>query len=99
VRGLRRITTPCNAIALEKRDKTYTVNILKDYLKVDDTQALSDAYDYFAGDKTPSVPLATVDQCKESVNAVAATNEQLRRVDVSRFIDNEFVRAAAREKR
>jgi NitT/TauT family transport system substrate-binding protein len=95
----RFVSALMDAVAFEKRDKPYTVAILKDYLKVDDPQALSDAYDYYAREVTPSVPLPAADQCKESIDALAVTNEQLRRVDVSRFIDDEFVRAAAHERR
>ena len=95
----RYVSSLMDAVALEKRDKPFTIGILKEYLKVDDPQALSDAYDYYAREVTPSVPLPTADQCKQVLEALATTNDKLRQVDISRFIDDSFVRAAERERR
>lgn len=95
----RYVAALMDAVAREKRDKPYTVQILKDYLKVDDPQALSDAYDYYAREVTPSVPLPTAAQCRQVIDSLASTNEKLRGFDVSRYIDDSFVRAAEHERR
>lgn len=95
----RYVSALMDAIALEKRDKAMTEGLLKEYLKVDDPQALSDSYDYYSREVTPAVPHATPAQCKQSIDQLAVTNPQLKNVDVSRFIDDEFVTAAARERR
>ena len=44
------------AIAREKRDKPLTISVLKEYMKVDNEQALSQAYDYYTTSVVPTVP-------------------------------------------
>ena len=80
----------------EKRDKAFTIGILRDQLKVDDPQSLSDAYDYFSKEVTPSVPHITAEQCKFGIDAMAVTNEGLKHVDVPKFLDDRFVTVAAK---
>jgi NitT/TauT family transport system substrate-binding protein len=87
------------AIAREKRDKPFAIGVLKDYMKVDNEQALSDAYDYYTQAVLPTVPHMLSNQCDFALEALAVSNEKLRHYDFAAVIDDRFVTTAAKGNR
>jgi NitT/TauT family transport system substrate-binding protein len=81
--------------ARAKKDKAFSVSVLKKYFKTDDEKGLNATYDFFALEVAPSIPNITVDQFKDSITELSAKNEKVKGFDASKVIDNSFVKNAA----
>jgi NitT/TauT family transport system substrate-binding protein len=80
-----------------KTDKEGSVAVLKKYFKSDDTASMNRAYDFFIGGATPVTPVypfPAVEQFKDAVEILGATNDKIKTVDISKMIDTSFVKSA-----
>ena len=80
-----------------KTDKDGAVAVLKKYFKFDDTANSLVAYDFFIGGAnpvTPVYPVVEVAQFKDAVTILGATNDKIKTVDISKMIDNSFMKSA-----
>jgi NitT/TauT family transport system substrate-binding protein len=91
----RYIDSIVQGIAREKTDKPFAVKVLKNYMKLTDDEAASDAYDYYSTRIRPWQPLATPEQFAEAKAALGAKNDKVRDFDVTKIIDNSFIQSAA----
>ena len=91
----RYIDSIVQGIAREKTDKPFAVKVLKNYMKLTDDEAASDAYDYYSTRIRPWQPLATPEQFAEAKAALGAKNDKVRDFDVTKVIDNSFIQSAA----
>jgi len=82
-------------IQRQKRDKAFTVGVLKTYFKSDDTHAMEFAYDYFTR-ATPSIPYPKVEQFADIIAEMSKNNEAMKNFDVTKIFDDSFLRDAAR---
>ncbi len=78
-----------------KMDKPFAISVLKKQLKLDDEQALSITYDYAVKNLFPSLPSVTKEQLADSVDVLSAKNPKVRDYDVTKMLDNSFVKCAA----
>jgi NitT/TauT family transport system substrate-binding protein len=83
------------SIARIKKDKAFSVTVLKKYFKSDDTAAMEAAYDYFAKQVFPSLPYPTVEQYADAKTYTGAKNEAVKNYDVAKMLDRSFVDSAA----
>jgi hypothetical protein len=81
--------------ARAKNDKPFAMSVLKKYFKSDDDRAMSATYDFFALDVSPSIPNITLDQFKTSIDELGKSDPKVKDYDVSKAIDNSFVKSAA----
>ena len=84
------------ARARMKADKDGSIAVLKKYFKFDDTANSSVAYDFFLGANpvTPLYPIVEVGQFKDPVEILGKTNDKIKNVDISKMIDNSFMKSA-----
>jgi NitT/TauT family transport system substrate-binding protein len=83
-------------IQKEKKDKPFTIGVLKKYLKSDDDEGMAANYDYFARDTvTPSLPFPHAENFDDVKAVLARTNPKVADYDVSKMIDASFVQSAA----
>ena len=85
------------ARARMKTDKEGSIAVLKKYFKFDDTANSTIAYDFFVGGAspvTPSYPGVDVGQFKDAVEVLGKTNDKIKTVDISKMLDNSFVKSA-----
>ena len=66
------------AIAREKKDRPFALDVLKTYLKVTDTNALNATYDHYVGTVIPSAPYVRADQFGDVIQTLGRTNEKVR---------------------
>jgi NitT/TauT family transport system substrate-binding protein len=83
------------SIARIKKDKPFTVTVLKKYFKSDDTAAMEAAYDYFANQVFPALPYPTVEQYTDAKAALGVKNDAVKNFDVASMLDRSFVDSAA----
>jgi NitT/TauT family transport system substrate-binding protein len=83
------------AIARLKKDKAFTVNVLKKYFKSDDTHAMEVAYDYFAKSVIPSLPYPTPEQYADAKEVLGVKNDAVKNFDVTKMLERSFVDSAA----
>ncbi|HEX6511328.1 MAG TPA: ABC transporter substrate-binding protein [Chloroflexota bacterium] len=83
------------AIAREKKDKSFTVNVLKKYFKSDDTAAMETSYDYFVNEVIPALPYPTPEQLADAKEVLGAKNDAIKSFDVNKMLDRSFVQSAA----
>jgi ABC-type nitrate/sulfonate/bicarbonate transport system substrate-binding protein len=81
-------------IALMKKDKAFSVGVLKKYLKLDDDQALSLTYDYGTKNLFPSVPTIKPEHLADSIQVLSERNPKARDYDVTKMLDPSFVKCA-----
>jgi NitT/TauT family transport system substrate-binding protein len=80
--------------ARTKKDKAYSVSVMKKYFKSNDDQAMGDTWDFFTKDVEPSVPLTTAEQYTDTITELAKKNAKIKGFDVNKVIDNSFVKDA-----
>lgn len=83
-------------IAKEKSDKAFTIDVLRQYYKIDDPRELEACYAFYAK-VTPALPHPRVQLFTEVLKELANTNEKVRDFDVSKILDDSFVRRAAQD--
>jgi len=91
----RYIDAMVEAIALTKTEKARCVAILKRYFKTDDTEAMTQSYDYIHR-VIPRVPYPKVEQFTDVLAEMANVNEKLRGLDIPKMLDDSFLRDTAR---
>jgi NitT/TauT family transport system substrate-binding protein len=93
----RYIDATVQARAKMKTDKEGSIAVLKKYFKFDDTASAGRAWDFFIGGATPVTPVypfPAVEQFKDAIDILGATNDKIKTVDVSKMIDSSFVKSA-----
>ncbi|MFI5266471.1 MAG: ABC transporter substrate-binding protein, partial [Chloroflexota bacterium] len=80
--------------ARTKKDKAYSVSVMKKYFKSTDDQAMGVTWDFFANDVEPSVPVTTANQYTDTITELAKKNPKITGFDVNKVIDNSFVKSA-----
>ena len=81
------------AIALVKRDKPATVEIIKKYLEITDPTEIDYIYEYFSRIFL-SEPLPKPELFKDMVDSLAESNEKVRGFDISKLIDSSYVESS-----
>ncbi len=79
--------------ARAKRDRDFTIAVIKKYNGIDDEQGLQIAYDFFKNAVTER-PLPKLEQFKDGLDVLSEINPRLKGFDVSRIIDDSSVKDA-----
>jgi NitT/TauT family transport system substrate-binding protein len=82
------------AIVAMKKDKPGTLPVMQKLLNVTDQDALSETYDYYVTQIFPVYPAVTPDAWNYSRDELAKTNAAVKGLDVTKVIDNTFVKNA-----
>ena len=82
------------AIVAMKKDKPGTLPVMQKLLNVTDQDALSQTYDYYVSQIFPIYPEVTPDAWTYSRDELAKTNASVKSLDVTKVIDNSFVKNA-----
>ena len=80
--------------ARTKQDKAYAISVMKKYFKSDDEKAMEVTWNFFANDVETLNPVTTPEQYTDTINELAKKNAKVKGFDVSKYIDNSFVKAA-----
>ena len=80
------------AIARAKRDRNLAMSVMGKYLRITDTELLSETYEIYVQKHLLKVPLPTVDALKPVLEELALRNPKAKEVDPRRFFDDSFVR-------
>jgi NitT/TauT family transport system substrate-binding protein len=81
-------------IARARKDKALTIEVLKKYHKSDDTAAMDKTYDFFVNEVIPQYPLPKPEQWADSVAVLGEKNDKIKTFDVSKMLDDSFVKSA-----
>lgn len=87
-----------DATAQLRKDKTKAVAVLKKYFKSEDDRAMGVAYDYAVSQLFPVYPYSTIEQYADSIELLGPKNEQIKNVDLSKVVDQSFVKSAEERK-
>ena len=85
------IDAEIEAIAMAKKDKPTTVKILGKLLKLEDQEALGQAYDFYVGQIMPIYPHVTPEPFNAVKETLVATNATVKNLDVNKVIDDSYV--------
>ncbi len=91
----RYVDSIVQAIARAKKDKPFTVGVMKKYFQSTDQEAMSIAYDFFMTEITPSLPYPKVEQFADAQRFLGALNQRVHDFQVSKLIDDSFMKSAA----
>jgi len=86
------------AIVAMKKDKAGTLPVMQKLLNVTDQAALSQTYDYYVTQIFPTYPEVTPPAWIYSRDEFANTNAKVKDLDVTKVIDNSFVKDAQTRK-
>jgi NitT/TauT family transport system substrate-binding protein len=89
---MRYLSAELEAIALMKKDRAFTLKVLSKYLRITDTDLLSEAYDIQINKYMMKVPIPTADAVRSVLDELAERNPKAREQDPHRFFDDRFVR-------
>ncbi|HLG74351.1 MAG TPA: ABC transporter substrate-binding protein [Chloroflexota bacterium] len=83
------------AIARTNQDKATSVATMKKWFKSDDDQLMGSVWDaYSSSGLWPNVPYATPEMFADAKEVIAATNPKMADYDVTKLLDNSFVKSA-----
>jgi NitT/TauT family transport system substrate-binding protein len=85
------IDAEIEAIAAAKKDKPGTIKVMQKLLKVDDLDALGQAYDFYVTQIMPTYPHVASDTFSYTKDTLAATNAAVKNLDVTKAFDDSFV--------
>ena len=91
----RYVDSIVQAIAKVKKDKAFAVGVYKKYLKIDDEVALGRTWEYATTQLFPALPYPKLDQFNDITPELAKRNDKAKTYDVSKMIDESFVKSAA----
>ncbi len=78
------------------KDKAFAIATLKKELKSEDDRAMGIAYDFYIGSGAmPVLPYPKPEQFADAQNVLGAKNENIRKVDLGKLLDDSFVKSAA----
>jgi ABC-type nitrate/sulfonate/bicarbonate transport system substrate-binding protein len=86
------------AIVAMKKDKAGTLPVMQKLLNVTDQDALAQTYDYYVTAIFPTYPEVTPDAWNFSRDLLVSTNAAVKGLDVTKVIDNSFVKDAQTRK-
>ncbi len=92
----RYVDSLVQAIARAKKDKPFTVDVLKKMLSLKDDQAASDTYDFYVPGIFPMYPHTVASAFNSSKQALISTNAKVADLDVTKLLDDSFVADAER---
>jgi NitT/TauT family transport system substrate-binding protein len=85
------IDSEIEAIAAAKKDKAGTLKVMSKLLKLEDQEALAQAYDFYVGQIMPTYPHLEAAAFNYTKETLAATNPAVKNLDVTRAFDDSFV--------
>jgi len=88
----RYMAAQLEAIARMKRDKNFTMTVMGKYLRTNDQELLSEAYEIYVQKHLLKVPLPTVDAIRSVLEELAGRNPKAKEQDPKKFFDDSFVR-------
>ena len=91
----RYVDSIVQGLARVKKDKAFSVQVYKKYLKIDDEVALGRTWEYATTGLFPSLPYPKLDQWNDIVPELAKRNDKAKTYDVSKMLDDSFVKSAA----
>ena len=77
--------------AAAKKDKPGTIKVMSKLLKIEDQDALGQAYDFYVGQIMPTYPHLDPAAFNYTRDTLAATNPNVKNLDVTKAIDDSFV--------
>jgi len=77
-----------------KSDKAGAVAVLGKYFKLDNQDALNNAYDFFMNEVTVPYLYPEVTQFKDAVEILGKTNDKIKTVDIAKMLDRTFMQSA-----
>jgi len=85
------IDAEIEAIAAAKKDKPGTIKVMSKLLKIEDQDALGQAYDFYVGQIMPTYPHLDPVAFNYTRDTLAVTNPNVKTLDVTKAIDDSFV--------
>jgi NitT/TauT family transport system substrate-binding protein len=85
------IDAEIEAIAAAKKDKPGTIKVMAKLLKIEDQEALGQAYDFYVGQIMPSYPHLEAAAFNYTRETLSATNPAVKNLDVTKAFDDSFV--------
>ena len=87
----RYVDSLIQAIARAKKDKPFTVAVLKKMLSLTDDVAASDTYDFYVPTIFPAYPHVLPAPFNASKQALVSTNAKVADLDVTRLLDDSYI--------
>jgi NitT/TauT family transport system substrate-binding protein len=81
--------------ARARKDKAFTLGVMRKYFKSDEEAAMSATYDYFLGGVTPALPYPRPEQFADAMAFTGSKNEKAKTVGLSKLLEPGFVQNAA----
>ena len=88
----RYLSAQVEAIALMKKDRTFTLKILAKYLRTQDMDLLTESYDVQIAKYMMKTPLPTAEGVRSVLEELSDRNPKAKDFDPNRFFDDRFVR-------
>ncbi len=88
----RYMAAQVEAIARMKRDRPFTLAVMSKFLRTNDSEQLSEAYEIYANKHLARVPLPTIEAMRAVLDELALRNPKAKGQDPQRFFDDRFVR-------
>lgn len=79
------------AIHYAKTHREYTESVMAQYLKMDDMEAIANAYDYFLGDNQTMLPELSMEAGKKYLDSRVGQEPQAATANIADFFDGSFL--------
>jgi NitT/TauT family transport system substrate-binding protein len=88
----RYLSAQLEAIALMKKDRAFTLKLLSKYLRMTETDLLSETYDIQVAKYMMKTPMPTTDAVRSVLDELGERNAKARDQDPKKFYDDRFMR-------
>jgi ABC-type nitrate/sulfonate/bicarbonate transport system substrate-binding protein len=93
----RYVDSIVEAVARMKKDKPFTIEVLRNYLGSPPDDVLNVTYDYYVQDKiVPPLPFPKAEYYSIQLEQIAKTNDAAKNFDLTKLVDPSFVESATR---
>lgn len=82
------------ALAKERKDKAFTLQVLQKWAKMTDQASLDDSYNFYLHEVFPAYPYPRPEQYAAAIEVLKPKNPRLQGFDVSKVLDASFVKNA-----
>lgn len=90
----RYVDSIVEAIAKQKTDRAFAIEVLKKYLKTTDEKALNATYDHYVLTVIPSAPFVRAEQFSDAIATLSKLNPKVATFDLKKILDESFVQSA-----
>jgi NitT/TauT family transport system substrate-binding protein len=94
----RYVDSLIQALARERKDQKFTIDVMRKWEKLDNSLELNDTYDFYVKEVFALLPYPKPEQYADAIAVLGAKDAKVKNYDINKLLDPSFVKSAADRK-